>query len=322
MKLLVTGGLGFIGSNFIRYWFKNHSNDTIINIDKVTYAADFHNLEGIESKYDYEFVKGDIADKETVLKVAKDADVIINFAAETHVDNSIKNAEDFVKSNVLGVYNLLEAVRKYNIRFHQVSTDEVYGMLPLNSHAKFTEDSKYAPRNPYSATKAAADHLVNAYFNTYKLPVTISNCSNNYGPYQHPEKLIPKTIINALLNKPISVYGNGMQVRDWIYVEDHCSALERILLKGEYGQTYLISANQEKHNIEVVKAILQILEKDEKLIEFVEDRPGHDVRYAIDARKIIKELGWKPKTKFDEGLRLTINHYVENFEYYRKKVDM
>ncbi len=320
MKLLVTGGLGFIGSNFIRYWFKKHGKDTIINIDKVTYAADFHNLDGIESKYNYVFVREDIANKETVLKVAKNVDAIINFAAETHVDNSIRNAKDFVKSNVLGVYNLLEVARRYGIRFHQVSTDEVYGTLPLNSHAKFTEKSKYNPRNPYSATKAAADHLVNAYFNTYKLPVTISNCSNNYGSYQHPEKLIPKVIINAVLNKPIPVYGNGMQVRDWIYVEDHCSALERILLKGEYGQTYLISANEERHNIDVVRAILRILGKDEKLIKFVEDRPGHDVRYAIDAKKIIKELGWKSKTKFNEGLRLTINYYTEKLDYYRQKV--
>lgn len=319
MKLLVTGGLGFIGSNFIRYWFKKHSKDTIINIDKLTYAANPRNVEGIEDKYAYEFVKGDIADKETVLKVAKSIDTIINFAAETHVDNSIKNAENFVKSNVLGVYNLLEAARRYNIRFHQVSTDEVYGTLPLNSHAKFTENSKYMPRNPYSATKAAADHLVNAYFNTYKLPVTISNCSNNYGMYQHPEKLIAKAIINALLNKPIPVYGNGMQVRDWIYVTDHCSALERILFKGKYGQTYIISANQEKHNIDVVKSILKLLGKDYSLIKFVEDRLGHDVRYAMDARKIIKELDWKPKTKFNDGLRLTINYYVKNLDYYIKK---
>ncbi len=322
MKLLVTGGLGFIGSNFIRYWFKKHSKDTIVNLDKVTYAADFHNLDGVEEKYNYYFIKGDIADKKTVFNAVKGVDAIVNFAAETHVDNSIRNAEDFVKSNVLGVYNLLEATRKYNIRFHQVSTDEVYGMLPLNSRTKFTENSKYMPRNPYSATKAGADHLVNAYFNTYKIPATISNCSNNYGPYQHPEKLIPKTIINAMLNKPIPVYGNGMQVRDWIYVEDHCSALERILLKGEYGETYLISANQEKHNIDVVKTILRTLGKDESLIKYVEDRPGHDVRYAIDARKIRKELGWKPRIEFDQGIKLTVKHYVENFEYYKNKVNV
>ncbi len=319
MRLLVTGGLGFIGSNFIRYWFKKHGNDTIINLDKVTYAADPHNLDGVEDRYDYVFVKGDITNKETVFKVAKGTDAIINFAAETHVDKSIKNAETFVKSNVLGVYILLEAARRYNIRFHQVSTDEVYGALPLNSRTKFTENSKYAPRNPYSATKAAADHLVNAYFNTYRLPVTISNCSNNYGPYQHPEKLVPKTIINALLNNPIPVYGNGVQVRDWIYVTDHCSALETILFKGEHGQTYLISANQERHNLEIVNVILRFIGRDNKLIKFVEDRPGHDARYAIDAKKISKELSWKPKTKLEEGLKLTINHYTENLDRYLKK---
>lgn len=320
MKILVTGGLGFIGSNFIVYWLKKKPDDEIINIDKVTYAADFHNLEGIEDNSNYTFVKGDISNKETMLKAARDVDAIINFAAETHVDNSIKNAEDFVKSNVLGVYNLLEAVRKYDIRFHQVSTDEVYGTLPLNSHAKFTENSRYAPRNPYSATKAAADHLVNAYFNTYKLPVTISNCSNNYGPYQHPEKLIPKTIINALLNKPIPVYGNGVQVRDWIYVEDHCSAIERIISKGKLGETYLISANQEKRNINVVKSILKLLKKPDSLIEFVKDRPGHDVRYSLDSSNIRKELNWKPKFGFNEGLKLTVHHYIKNLEYYYNKL--
>ena len=320
MKILVTGGLGFIGSNFTVYWLKKKPDDEIINIDKVTYAADFHNLEGIEDNSNYTFVKGDISNKETMLKAARDVDAIINFAAETHVDNSIKNAEDFVKSNVLGVYNLLEAVRKYDIRFHQVSTDEVYGTLPLNSHAKFTENSRYAPRNPYSATKAAADHLVNAYFNTYKLPVTISNCSNNYGPYQHPEKLIPKTIINALLNKPIPVYGNGVQVRDWIYVEDHCSAIERIISKGKLGETYLISANQEKRNINVVKSILKLLKKPDSLIEFVKDRPGHDVRYSLDSSNIRKELNWKPKFGFNEGLKLTVHHYIKNLEYYYNKL--
>ena len=319
MKLLVTGGLGFIGSNFINYWFKKHSKDTIINLDKVTYAADQRNLTGIE-KYNYTFVKGDISNPETVLTFSKNVDTIVNFAAESHVDNSILNSSNFVKSNIIGVHNLLEAVRRYGIRFHQVSTDEVYGSLPLNSKLKFNEKSRYNPRNPYSATKAAADHLVNAYFNTYKLPVTISNCSNNYGPNQHPEKLIPKTIINAVKEMPIPVYGNGLQVRDWIYVEDHCSALERIIKKGIYGETYLVSANGEKRNIDVIKSILKELNESEKLINFVKDRPGHDVRYAIDASKIIKELNWKPNTKFDYGLRLTINHYTKNLDHYLEKV--
>ncbi len=318
MKLLVTGGLGFIGSNFIKYWFKKYSRDTIINLDKVTYAADQQNLIGTE-KYDYTFVKGDISNPKTVLALSKNVDAIINFAAESHVDNSILNSSNFVKSNIIGVHNLLEAVRKYETRFHQVSTDEVYGSLPLNSRLKFNEKSRYNPRNPYSATKAAADHLVNAYFNTYKLPVTISNCSNNYGPNQHPEKLIPKTIINAVKEMPIPVYGNGLQVRDWIYVEDHCSALEQIIKKGAYGETYLVSTNNEKHNIDVIKSILKELNKSEKLINFVNDRPGHDVRYAIDARKITRGLGWKSKIKFDVGLKLTISHYLKNLDYYSKK---
>ena len=319
MKLLVTGGLGFIGSNFIKYWFEKHPKDAIINLDKVTYAADQHNVLGLE-KYDYDFVKGDIADSETVFKLSKNVDAIINFAAESHVDNSIRDSSNFVKSNIIGVHNLLEAVRRYEIRFHQVSTDEVYGSLPINSKLKFNENSRYDPRNPYSATKAAADHLVNAYFNTYKLPVTISNCSNNYGPNQHPEKLIPKTIMNAVREIPIPVYGNGLQVRDWIYVEDHCSALERIVKKGAYGETYLVSANNERHNIDVIKNILEELNKSYTLIRFVKDRPGHDVRYAIDARKIEKELNWKPKIKFNQGLKLTLKHYIKNLDYYIEKV--
>jgi dTDP-glucose 4,6-dehydratase len=321
MKLLVTGGLGFIGSNFIRYWFNKHSRDTIINLDKVTYAADQRNLIGIE-KYNYTFVKGDISNPKTVFTLSKNVDAIINFAAESHVDNSILNSSNFVKSNIIGVHNLLEAVRKYGTRFHQVSTDEVYGSLPLNSKLKFNEKSRYNPRNPYSATKAAADHLVNAYFNTYKLPVTISNCSNNYGPNQHPEKLIPKAIINTVREMPVPVYGSGLQIRDWIYVEDHCSALEQIIKNGIYGEIYLVSANGEKRNIDVIKSILKELNKSEKLINFVNDRPGHDVRYAIDANKIIRELGWKPRTKFEKGLRLTINHYTKNLDRYLKKVSI
>ena len=316
MKLLVTGGAGFIGANFIHYWFKKRLKDKIINVDKLTYAADLTNLKEFEKNPNYSFMRGDIADKEVVKKATNDVDVIVNFAAETHVDNSIKDSSNFIRSNIVGVHTLLEIVREQGIRFHQVSTDEVYGSLPLNSRKKFDEKSKYSPKNPYSATKAAADHLVNAYFNTYKLPVTISNCSNNYGPFQHPEKLIPKTIINALNDKPIPIYGTGMQVRDWIYVEDHCSAIEKIIDRGEYGQTYLIGANGEKANIDVVKKILNILGKSESLIKFVEDRPGHDVRYAIDASKIKKELGWKPQTRFEEGIKKTIKFYQDNIKKY------
>jgi len=309
MKLLVTGGLGFIGSSFIHYWFRNHPNDSIINLDKVTYAANFKNVGEIKGRYDYSFVKGDICNAALVSRLVMDVDAVINFAAETHVDNSIKNPSAFIRSNVVGVYRILNAVKKNETRFHHVSTDEVYGSLGLNSDKKFTEESRYDPRNPYAATKAAADHLVKAYYNTYKLPVTISNCSNNYGPRQHVEKLIPKTIINAIKNKPIPVYGNGMQVRDWIYVEDHCSALEKILGRGEYGETYLVSADGEKRNIDVVRSLLKLLNKNDALIQFVKDRPGHDKRYALNSSKIKNDLRWKPRFTFDKGLKLTIKHY-------------
>ena len=320
MKLIVTGGAGFIGSNFIIYWLKNHLADEITNIDKLTYAADLKNLEPIEGNPNYTFIKGDIADKKFVEDKFKDTDVIVNFAAESHVDNSIKDSENFVRSNIVGVHNILEVVRKKEIRFHQISTDEVYGSLSLNSKEKFSENSKYNPRNPYSATKAAADFLVRAYYNTYKIPVTISNCSNNYGPNQHPEKLIPKTILNAYLDKKVQVYGNGKQIRDWIFVEDHCSAIERIIRKGEMGETYLIGENGEKKNLDVIKYIFKIMNKQKSLIEFVKDRPGHDVRYGIDASKIKRKLGWKPKFTFEEGIHITIDHYLKNKDRYIKKV--
>jgi dTDP-glucose 4,6-dehydratase len=320
MKLIVTGGAGFIGSNFIIYWLKNHPNDKITNIDKLTYAADLKNLEPIEGNPNYTFIKGDIADKKFVENNFKDADIIVNFAAESHVDNSIKNSENFVRSNIVGVHNILEVVRKKEIRFHQISTDEVYGSLPLNSKEKFSENSKYNPRNPYSATKAAADFLVRAYYNTYNIPVTISNCSNNYGPNQHPEKLIPKTILNAYMDKKVQVYGNGKQIRDWIFVEDHCSAIERIIRKGKMGETYLIGENGEKKNLDVIKYIFKIMNKQKSLIEFVKDRPGHDVRYGIDASKIKRKLGWKPNFTFEEGIHITIDHYLKNKDRYIKKV--
>jgi dTDP-glucose 4,6-dehydratase len=320
MKLIVTGGYGFIGSNFILYWLKKHKKDEIINVDKLTYAADPDNLKDLSENAKYTFINGDIADKEFVERTFKDADAIINFAAESHVDNSIKDSSLFISSNIVGVHNILETVRKTGIRFHQISTDEVYGSLPLNSKEKFNENSKYNPRNPYSATKAAADFLVRAYYNTYKLPVTISNCSNNYGINQHPEKLIPKTILNAYLDESIPVYGNGKQIRDWIFVEDHCSAIELIIQKGVYGETYLVGENGEKRNIEVIRTILKTMKKPDSLIKFVEDRPGHDVRYAIDSRKIQKELKWKPKFSFEKGIKITIEHYLKNKERYLKKM--
>jgi len=311
----VTGGAGFIGSNFIHYWLKKYKKDEIINLDKMTYAANPKNLEGLPEDR-HKLVVGDIADAELVNKLVKDVDAIVNFAAESHVDNSINNSEPFIHSNIVGVHVLLEAARKYEKRFHQISTDEVYGSLPLNSTKKFNENTPYNPRNPYAATKAAADHLVMAYVNTYKLNATISNCSNNFGPRQHPEKLIPKAITNALQGKPIPIYGNGMQVRDWIYVEDHCSAIDLILKKGEIGEKYLISAENEQHNIDVVKSILKILNKPNSLIQYVADRPGHDVRYALEPKKI-KELGWKPRYKFGEALENTVKWYVTKFRYFK-----
>jgi len=273
----------------------------------MTYAANPKNLEGLPEDR-HKLIVGDIADAQLVNKTVKDVDAIVNFAAESHVDNSINNSEPFIHSNIVGVHVLLEAARKYEKRFHQISTDEVYGSLPLNSTKRFNEHTPYNPRNPYAATKAAADHLVMAYVNTYKLNATISNCSNNFGPRQHPEKLIPKAITNALQGKPIPIYGNGTQVRDWIYVEDHCGAIDLILKKGEAGEKYLISAENEQHNIDVVKSILKILNKPNSLIQYVADRPGHDVRYALDPKKI-KELGWKPRYKFDEALKNTVEWY-------------
>ena len=308
MKILVTGGAGFIGSNFMHYWFRRHPKDEIINFDLMTYAADPRNLVGLE-KYNYMFIKGDIAERELIGKIVKDVDVIVNFAAESHVDNSINDSSRFVHSNIVGVHSILEAVKRYGKRFHQVSTDEVYGSLPLNSSLRFTEESSYRPMNPYAATKASADHLIRSYFNTYGIGATISNCGNNYGPRQHLEKLIPKTISNALEWRKIQLYGNGKQVRDWIYVDDHCSAIEAILRKGVVGETYLVGADGEMPNIEMVRLILKELERPESLIEHIKDRPGHDARYALDASKIREELGWSIKYNISDGMKATIDWY-------------
>ena len=308
MKFLVTGGMGFIGSNFIHYWFRKYPKDEIINLDKLTYAANLKNIEGVE-RYRYEFIKGDIANIKVVDKIVKDVDMIVNFAAESHVDKSISNSAEFVHSNIIGTHTLLDAAKRYEKRFHQISTDEVYGTLSLKDKRKFDENSPYLPRNPYAATKAAADHLVRTYYNTYKLKVTISNCSNNFGPRQHPEKLIPETIISGLRNTNIPIHGTGLQVRDWIYVEDHCSAIEKILMNGRYGETYLVGANQEMSVIDMVKFIFKKLGKNEELISFVEDRPGQDLRYAIDASKMKEEFGWQRKYEFEESIKLTIGWY-------------
>ena len=306
---MVTGGLGFIGSNFINYWLKNHPEDSILNVDKCTYAANFDNIDKHLSERNYEFVKEDICNQKSMLQLSKGVDIIVNFAAESHVDNSISNANAFLTSNYYGVYSLLEAARLNDVRIHQVSTDEVFGSLTMESKASFNENTKYDPKNPYSATKAAADHLVRAYVNTYGIKATISNCSNNFGPNQHEEKLIPKTISLALRGKKVPIYGTGKNIRDWIYVEDHCSGIEAVISRGCLGESYLIGARNEKANIEIAKLILDHLNVSKDQIEFVEDRKGHDFRYSIDPSKIEKELNWKPAYGFDEGLSLTIEFY-------------
>lgn len=320
MKLIVTGGSGFIGSNFIDYWLSNHPDDKITNIDKLTYASNPWFNRFAETSRNYGFKKIDTSNTSDLVNAFDDADVVVNFAAESHVDRSITDPSEFVQSNILGVYNLLEMGRRKDFRFHQVSTDEVYGSLDSTHSPSFTEESAYNPRNPYSATKASADFLVRSYVNTYGIKATISNCGNNFGPHQHPEKLIPKTIISALNNSKISIYGNGQQIRDWVFVEDHCSAIETILYHGKIGKTYLIGANNEIRNVDLVKKILEILHREQNLIEFVKDRPGHDIRYSLSPEKIKQELGWRPKHSFGEALATTVEHYKNNIHVYEKMI--
>ena len=322
MNLLVTGGAGFIGSNFILYWLKKYPQDKILNLDKLTYAGNLENLKTVENNSNYAFVKGDICNLSLVDSLIKkyNIDTIVHFAAESHVDRSIMDPAPFIKTNVEGTYVLLEAALKNKIkRFHHISTDEVFGALPLNSKEKFNEKTAYNPRSPYSASKAASEHLVRAYYVTYGLPITISNCSNNYGPYQFPEKLIPLAITNIIEGKKVPIYGDGLYVRDWLYVEDHCKALDLILHKGKIGETYFIGGlTKDIPNIEVVRKILKIMGKDESYIEHVKDRPGHDRRYAIDWSKINRELSWKPEADFDTGLKLTVDWYLKNKDWWRK----
>ncbi|CAB3289283.1 dTDP-glucose 4,6-dehydratase [Methanocaldococcus lauensis] len=309
MRILVTGGAGFIGSNFIRYILDKHKDWEVINLDKLGYGSNLENLRGLDENR-HKFIKGDITDFELVSKLIKEVDAIVNFASETHVDRSISNPYSFIESNVIGVYTILEAIRKYNPEINAVfvSTDEVYGDIEKGS---FTEEDRLMPSSPYSASKAAGDMLVLGWARTYNLNAKITRCSNNYGPYQFPEKLIPKTIIRTSMNLKVPIYGKGENVRDWLYVLDHCSGIELVLEKGEKREIYNIASNQEKKNIEVVKMILNIMGKSEDLIEFVEDRPGHDIRYSLDASKI-NELGWKPKYNFKEGLKETIKWYLNN----------
>ena len=319
MKLLVTGGAGFIGSNFIHYWLKNHLNDEIVNLDKLTYAGNLENLKEIENNPNYKFVLGDITNVDIVNQLVKDCDLIVHFAAESHVDRSIMDAGEFVRTNVVGTQILLQAAKDHDKRFHHVSTDEVFGSLTLKSKNKFDENTSYDPKSPYSASKAASDHLVRAYHHTHGLPITISNCSNNFGPYQFPEKLLPVAITNLLENKKVPVYGDGLYVRDWLYVDDHCRAIDLILSKGEIGQTYCIGGmTKDINNLEIIKKILHILGKGEDSIEFVKDRPGHDRRYAVDWSKAKKDLGYEPEYDFDTYLEQTVEWYQKNQEWWQK----
>ena len=318
-SILVTGGAGFIGSNFVRYMLQNYPGVIFINFDKLTYAGNLENLKDVENNPNYHFVRGDICNQELVEYVVQefDIDVIVNFAAESHVDRSILGPEIFIRTNVLGTQVLLEVTKKFGIeKFIQISTDEVYGSL--GSVGKFTEDMPLLPNSPYAASKASADLLCRAYFKTFDVPVIITRCSNNFGPYQFPEKLIPLMIINALNDKPLPVYGDGKNVRDWIYVLDHCRAIDFVIQKGKPGEIYNIGASNEWQNIDIVKLILKKLGKPESLIKFVKDRPGHDRRYAMDWTKIKNELGWEPVYTFEEAITETINWYIQNENWWRR----
>jgi len=320
MKLLVTGGLGFIGSNFISQILSKPSKYEIINIDKIGRGANSENLKDLENREEYLFIKGDISDFKFVQRMIKDVDAVINFAAETHVDRSIANPATFIQSNIIGTFNLLEAERKLDkpVRHIQISTDEVYGDITQGS---FKEEDRLKPSNPYSASKAAADMLCLAYYRTYGLDIIITRCTNNFGPYQFPEKLIPKTIIRAQKNLSIPVYGTGETIRDWIYVLDHCKAIDPILRKGKSGETYNISSGNEFSTITIVKKILDALNKPEDLITYVEDRPGHDIRYSLNSTKIRTELDWKPRHSFESALEKTIEWYIENDWWWKPIAD-
>ncbi len=318
-RILVTGGAGFIGSNFVRYMLNKHQDYKIVNLDLLTYAGNIKSLDDVKDNPNYLFVKGDIADNKLVDKIVSDnkIDVIINFAAESHVDRSITNPDIFVKTNVLGTQNLLEVAKKYKIeKFFQISTDEVYGSLGKTGF--FTEKTPLSPNSPYSASKASADLLVMAYHHTFGLNVNITRCSNNYGPYQFPEKLIPLFITNALDNKQVPLYGDGLNIRDWLFVEDHCSAIDTVLHKGKNGEIYNVGGNNEKTNKYITDTILKYLGKDSSLIKYVADRLGHDRRYAIDATKIKEELGWEPKYKFEQAIEKTIEWYLNNKDWWEK----
>lgn len=317
MNILVTGGSGFIGSNFIRFILETHPEDAVTNLDALTYAGNPENLSEYQDDARYRFVRGDICDREVVDRLVAACDAVVHFAAESHVDRSILGPEAFVQTNVVGTFTLLEAARKHKKRFHHVSTDEVFGSLGPDD-APFHEGTPYDPRSPYSASKASSDHLVRAYFHTFDLPVTISNCSNNYGPYHFPEKLIPLAITNLLEGKGVPVYGDGRQVRDWLYVEDHCRAIDMILRQGRIGETYCIGGNGERENIWIVKRLLGSLSLGEDRIEYVTDRPGHDRRYAIDFSKIRTELGWEPSVDLETGLQKTVEWFRKHETWWQR----
>lgn len=322
MKLLVTGGAGFIGSNFILYMMDKYPDYKIVNLDKLTYAGNLENLKSVENNPRYTFIKGDICNRKDVEKAIKGCDIVIHFAAESHVDRSITGPGVFVETNVIGTQVLLDVAKEKKIkRFHHVSTDEVFGSLPLDKpEIKFTESTSYAPHSPYSASKAGSDHLVRAYFDTYNLPVTISNCTNNYGPYHFPEKVIPLFITNVFAGKPLPIYGTGKAIRDYLFVTDHCSAIDLIIHRGKIGETYCIGGDSEKNGHEVADTILKALNKPKTLKTYVEDRKGHDMRYAMDHSKITKELGWKPTVNFGEGIKKTIKWYKENEGWWKRIV--
>ena len=318
MKLLVTGGAGFIGSNFIRYVLREHPDWEVSNLDKLTYAGNLENLRDIESDSRYRFINGDLNDRESVGKLLSQGfDVVVNFAAESHVDRSILDSSPFIKTNIEGAQVLLEGTRQHGVKlFLQISTDEVYGSL--GATGKFTEESPLLPNSPYAASKAAADCLCRAYHHTYGLPVTIVRSSNNYGPYQFPEKFIPLAITNALEDKPVPVYGDGLNTRDWLHVEDHCAALALVIQQGKPGEIYNVGGNTEKTNLEVVRCLLDMMGKPHRLITFVSDRPGHDRRYAMETSKIERELGWRPAILFEEGLNKTVRWYMESKSWWRR----
>lgn len=321
MKILVTGGAGFIGGNFIHYMVEKYPEDMIVNLDLLTYAGNLETCKKVEGKENYKFVRGDIAERKFIFELfeKEQFDIVVNFAAESHVDRSITDPEAFVRTNVMGTTTLLDASVKYGVkRYHQVSTDEVYGDLPLDrKDLLFTELTPLHTSSPYSSSKASADLFVQAYYRTYGLPVTISRCSNNYGPYHFPEKLIPLMISRALADEKFPVYGNGENVRDWLHVEDHCRAIDLIVRNGRVGEVYNVGGHNERTNLEVVKTILKALDKPESLIEYVTDRPGHDMRYAIDPTKLETELGWKPKYNFETGIQQTIEWYLNNQEWWK-----